>query len=312
MSSPTSLLCTLLGLVLCLPNDCRADLVVGKVVATGLDRPIYVTSAPGQDNKIYVVEQNTATGTGRVQAVDIATGIKTQFLEVTSPIPYFQFSESGIHGMAFHPDYQTNHQFYISRMWYDGVRFTNRLEEYIDGPGGPTLSRVMVDIDNLSTARGHGINWIGFDPTATGAARNELYVTWGDGGFQADEVGFTNVSQDLSVPYGKVLRIDVAGVDAYPNDPLKNFAIPNTNPFANDGNPATLGEVLHSGLRNPWRASFDVANGNMMLSDSGHQRFEELNLIKPGEDGLGFWLVQSRRHISKQLPVCWRPLGQFG
>lgn len=290
-----------------------ADFSNVRVVATNLDRPAFVTQAPGESENIYVAEQNNASGTARVWQVDVHTGVKSAFLEVTSPVPYPQFSESGIHGLAFHPDYASNKTLYLSRMWYDGNRFTNRLEEYIVGNNGPQFTRLLMDFDNLSTNRGHGINWIGFDPAANGTGQNNLYVAVGDGGILASEPGYTNVSQDLSQPYGKIMRIDVAGPDAYPNDPSKNFAIPVDNPYINDGDPNTLDEVLHSGFRNPWRGNFDSATGNLLVTDNGNlapNQREEINFIKTGSSGLDFgW---SNREGTEQTNYLSEPGGPQG
>src|SRR6185503_20183143 len=125
----------------------------------------------------------------------------------------------------------------------------------------------------------HLIDWIGFDPTATGAERTYLYITAGDGRISAS-------AQDPSDVKGKVLRIDVDGADFYDLDPLKNFGIPSTNPIPayNASHPATpitgLGEVFATGLRNPHRASFDRANGDFYIGDVGESSREEINFIK--------------------------------
>ena len=82
-------------------------------------------------------------------------------------------------------------------------------------------------------------------------------------------------------------RVDVRG-DAYPADSNRNFSIPPSNPYANDGNPNTLGEVFLSGFRNPWRISFDRENGDMFVGDVGLGTREEIDFIKAGESGIDF------------------------
>ena len=92
-------------------------------------------------------------------------------------------------------------------------------------------------------------------------------------------------SQNLGDVKGKVLRVDVAGGDAYAADASKNFALPPTNPLvaAGTANGTTqLGEVYLSGLRNPWRASFDRATGDMYIGDVGEATYEEVNFLKAG------------------------------
>jgi hypothetical protein len=80
---------------------------------------------------------------------------------------------------------------------------------------------------------------------------------------------------------GKVLRLDVdpAAPDAYPADPDKNFAIPQSNPFVSD-NTGKLKELFMTGLRSPWRASFDRQNGDMYVGDVGFDTKEEISFNK--------------------------------
>ncbi len=55
-------------------------------MSTGLDRPAWVTSAPGENGFIYVVEQVDRNRTSTIQKVSLADGSKSTFLEV---IPQF-------------------------------------------------------------------------------------------------------------------------------------------------------------------------------------------------------------------------------
>ena len=57
--------------------------------------------------------------------------------------------------------------------------------------------------------------------------------------------------------------------------PASPYAIPPDNPFA-DGD---LGapEVYFSGLRNPWRFSFDEVTGEIWIADVGQNQYEEIN-----------------------------------
>jgi glucose/arabinose dehydrogenase len=93
-----------------------------------------------------------------------------------------------------------------------------------------------------------------------------LYISSGDGGSGGDPMGN---AQNAGSLLGKILRIDVSA-DGFPADPARNYAIPPGNPFAG----ATPGadEVWLLGLRNPWRASFDAATGNLWIGDVGQGR----------------------------------------
>jgi hypothetical protein len=144
--------------------------------------------------------------------------------------------------------------------------------------GTPALQRTILQYPgNLGSF--HTIDWIGFKPNATGAERNYLYVTTGDGGPVSSNPAYVAKSQILTEIYGKVLRIDISdAADAYPADANKNFGIPSINTYA--GAPPKLGEVIASGFRNPFRASFDRANGDMYLGDVGFNTQEEIDFIK--------------------------------
>jgi hypothetical protein len=78
---------------------------------------------------------------------------------------------------------------------------------------------------------------------------------------------------------GKVLRLDVHGGDDFPANPDRNYHVPATNPWASD--PTHAGEIWAYGLRNPWRASFDQATGNLYVGDVGQNSREEVDLITP-------------------------------
>jgi len=103
-----------------------------------------------------------------------------------------------------------------------------------------------------------------------------LYVAFGDGGAANDP--FLN-SQSRANLLGKVLRIDVRAATAE-----KPYAIPADNPW-----PQTDGvrpEIWCYGLRNPWRISFDRANGDLWCGDVGQNRLEEVDrLVKGGNYG---------------------------
>jgi len=77
-------------------------------------------------------------------------------------------------------------------------------------------------------------------------------------------------AQSLNSPLGKILRID-PGSDAFPGDADRDYAIPAGNPYA--GATAGLDEIWASGLRNPFRASFDTLTGNLWIGDVGEVCF---------------------------------------
>jgi hypothetical protein len=99
-----------------------------------------------------------------------------------------------------------------------------------------------------------------------------LYVTTGDGGSGNDP---PNNAQNKNVLLGKMLRIDPRGGSPY--------AIPPGNPFAAAGDGAR-DEIWAYGLRNPFRASFDRATGDLTIGDVGQDRAEEVDFAPSGTD----------------------------
>jgi hypothetical protein len=142
----------------------------------------------------------------------------------------------------------------------------------------------------------HTVDWVGFDPNATGPARNYLYISTGDGSYGNAYNNASPIngrpSQNTNDVKGKILRVDISGADDYPADPNKNFAIPPSNPIpAYNSVPgqtnAGLGELYVTGVRNPYRISFDRANSDMYWGDVGENTCEEVDFLKAGVNNLG-------------------------
>jgi glucose/arabinose dehydrogenase len=96
----------------------------------------------------------------------------------------------------------------------------------------------------------------------------------GDSGPQQDPQGN---SQNLSVPLGKMLRIDVDR-----KEDGKEYAVPPDNPFV--GRPGVMPEIWALGLREPWRFSFDEASGDLWVGDVGQDLYEEVDVVRRGEN----------------------------
>jgi hypothetical protein len=258
-------------LSLCTPAQA---LFTARRLISGLNQPTAVVQAPGDSQHLFILQRSGTNNTvGDILRYDLTNNSSSSFLNIGGSL----VQDGGLLSMAFHPDYETNGLFYVSAL----VGPTNKLFEYRTPTGGgtPTLQRTLLSYDNPRTQ--HTIDWIGFKPGAEGEERHQLYVTTGDGGIQANEATFTNRAQDPSLVFGKVLRLNVnpAAPDAYPDDPNKNFAIPPGNPFVGASNGA-LGEILATGLRNPWRAGFDRDTGDLYVGDVGFDSKEEVNFLK--------------------------------
>lgn len=239
------------------------------LVSDGFDNPIYVTPAYDGSGRLFVVEQ-----TGMVWIVD-ADGNQSDdpFLDVSAQLPPAVFrggySEQGLLGLAFHPDYEENGQFYLS---YTDVNGDSVISSMNVSSGDPdradeTSEFTILTVDQPFENHNSGHIAFGID--------GYLYVSFGDGGDQGDPFGN---AQNPSSLLGKVLRIDV--------DLGEPYAIPPDNPFV--GESAYAPEVWQMGLRNPWRFSFDRAQGDFYIADVGEWQFEEINYLPAGIGGANF------------------------
>ncbi len=289
-------------------------------IAAGLNQPTFVTQAPGDAaNILYFSERTSDTiggfgavnDMGKVWRYDVTTRNKSLVLDLSSREVT---NDTGLQTIAFPPDFNVvgtpgYQKMYVS-LAERGTTALNKVEEYTIGPGGTaTFSKMILQYAN-NAQNNHTVDWIGFDPNAQGAERNYLYISTGDGsfgnGYNAGTSTTGRPSQNPSDVAGKILRVDVAGSDAYPADALKNFAIPATNPIpvynaAHPGSPimgtvrqggnvvpaAGLGEVWVTGVRNGYRVSFDRANSDMWIGDVGETVLEEVDFIKAGSNVAG-------------------------
>jgi hypothetical protein len=114
-----------------------------------------------------------------------------------------------------------------------------------------------------------------------------LVISVGDGSDLGDPQGH---GQDTSVLLGKILRIDVDN----PAGGL-NYGIPPHNPFISD--PLIRDEILHIGVRNPWRCDIDDLTGDLWIGDVGNFLWEEVDFLPAGQDGLNLgWNIMEGRN----------------
>ncbi len=148
----------------------------------------------------------------------------------------------------------------------------------------------------------HNGGQLAFHPLASlgDAEFGLLYMGAGDGG-GSDQLF---LAQNRGSAFGKILRLDPLGS----NSANGEYGIPADNPFANDGDPDTLGEIYALGMRNPQRFAWDSTTGNMFVADIGENVVEEVSLVTAGanlgwSDWEGSFAVRSgRRHVSLANP----------
>lgn len=225
-------------------------------VAGSLGDAVYVTGAPGQANRLYVVRQG-----GRIVVLVRGRVTGAPFLDVSGLIS--TGGEQGLLGLAFHPRYAQNGRFYVN---YTDRGGDTRVVEYRRGSSGradPSSARVLLTVDQ--PYENHNGGHLAFGPDGF------LYIGMGDGGSGGDPHGN---GQRLDTLLGKLLRIDV---DSRTGD--LPYGIPADNPFRGGAGRA---EIYSYGLRNPWRFSFDRTRGDLWIGDVGQGSIEEIDFRRRG------------------------------
>jgi uncharacterized repeat protein (TIGR03806 family) len=264
-----------------------------------LGAPIYLTQAPGDNDRWFAVD---ILGTVRV----FPTAAVTQ-AEVSTfvKIPVAFGGEAGLLGMAFHPDWQANHEVYLSytrdkvagdlpspdACFLNGATvFTSAVSRFHSKDGGLTLDPTPDEIVTLSQPYfNHNGGNIQFSPVD-----RMLYIGFGDGGAGNDPCGS---GQDLSSLLGKIIRIDV---NAGPG----KYNIPKDNPFF--GSATTRSEIWAYGFRNPWRWSFDRVAGDLWAGDVGQSAWEEIDHVIPGGN-YGWNACEGNHALGSTVIPCTTP-----
>jgi len=184
--------------------------------------------------------------------------------------------EKGLLSLAVDPQF-TDHAYiyvYYTRTNDDDPPTTfARLSRFpvIDGRASADGERVILDIRRHTQSTRHWGGAIRFGPDGM------LYLGIGD-------AGCLDCPQDLRSLHGKIIRIDVR--DASPAQP---YRVPDTNPFV--GVSEARPEVWASGLRNPWRMSFDSTDGRLWTADVGNNLQEEVTVVERGAN-LGWPILE--------------------
>jgi hypothetical protein len=247
----------------------NGDFENGQGAGTG--GPILVT-APPNDPRQFVVIRN-----GRIRIIENGTLLAEPFFDLDQAVQNLVSSgdrgEQGLLGLAFHPEYACNRQFFV---FYtaDGSPDENVVLRCTASAADPnkadTTCTAVLRIADFAGNHNGGMMEFGSD--------GFLYIGTGDGGGAGDPRRNGQLLNDTATGVallGKILRIDVDN-----RDPGKEYAVPPSNPFAGGGGAP---EIWMYGLRNPWRWSFDTATGDMWIGDVGQVKTEELTVVKAGE-----------------------------
>ena len=279
--------------------------LVREFAALSFSQPLGMMQAPGDASRWYVLEK---TGRVRVFAANPATTtFMPDFINLPTITPLDTDSEGGLLGMAFHPDYQSNGQVFLS--WTDvGTPMTSIIARFTVNAGGQTLNTGsrMIILQLEQDFQNHNGGNIAFGPDG------RLYIGFGDGGDGGDPLSRAQETRNM---LGDLLRIDVNGAMPYtvPSDnPFFNPAAPNSTCPAN---PDTLlyncPEIYAWGFRNPWRFSFDRDTGELWVGDVGQGAREEIDLVERGGN-YGWDCREGTLAHGAAAPSCTTATGLIG
>ena len=261
-----------------------------------LDKPLGMVQAPGDSSEWYVIEK-----AGRVLRFNnspSASGFST-FIDIREPSDPIDVdssgNESGLLGIAFHPDYGNGNWYVYLSYTIDGssvgASYLSVVSRFESKDNGQTLD--ATDAVTLLTLEqpffNHNGGQITFGPDGM------LYIGFGDGSGPVP-----NPAIDTQSLLGAMLRIDV--------DSAAPYGIPADNPFA--GNPlcsdgsgaAACPEIYAWGFRNPWKWSFDDVTGTLWLGDVGENSWEEIDQVENG--GNYGWFCREGSHDFNPSSNC--------
>ena len=250
-------------------------------VVSGLSNPLGLERPPG-DDRFFVVEQR-----GTIRILQNGALQSGNFLDIQSLVN-FDGQEQGLLGLAFHPNYSSNHKFYVNY-----TRDLGGLETVIaeyqtstsdPNQADPNSERILLVVNQPFP--NHKGGQLVFGPDGF------LYIGLGDGGSGGDPLGN---GQNLFSYLGKMLRI---GVDPPFSGGLQ-YTIPADNPFVGGGG---LGEIYAYGLRNPWRFSFEPVTNRLFVADVGQESWEEVDILQKG--GNFGWNVMEGTHCFNPSTGC--------
>ena len=256
------------------------DIVLRQVTA-GLVEPVHIAHSGDGSGRLFIVEKR-----GTIRSL-IGGALQDGFFldirdRVITPI------EMGLLSVAFHPNFSTNHLFYVNYSTALPLNGTDRRSVIAEFKAGATLAetaaseRILLTIPHPAAI--HNGGQLAFGPES----QPYLYFGMGDGGDHLN-------GQKLTTLLGKVLRIDVDHKDAG-----LEYAIPVDNPSWS-GVLGARREIWAYGFRNPWRFSFDPVTGLLYLGDVGENTREEIDIVRKG---LNYGWDQVEGDICTPFTIC--------
>jgi quinoprotein glucose dehydrogenase len=233
-----------------------------------ITRPVVLTHAGDGSGRLFVCTQQ-----GMVSAFPNRQDVNEEqvetFLDISSKVDYEdKENEEGLLGLAFHPRYAENGEFFLYYTIKDPPH-TSIISRFRVSKDDPNRADPMFEEEILRIPQpywNHNGGTILFGPDGY------LYIGLGDGGAANDPHGN---GQNLKTLLGSILRIDVDHKDRD-----LNYAIPKDNPFV--GRNDARGEIWAYGIRNIWRMAFDRKTNVLWAGDVGQNLWEEIDLIVRG------------------------------
>lgn len=222
----------------------------GSPLPTGFSLATFVSGLAGPatamafapDGRLFIAQQD-----GALRVVKNGVLLGTPFVTVNTSAD----GERGLLGVAFHPQFATNHWVYL---YYTASSPNphNRIVRYTaNGDVSTGVETVLVDLPDLSSATNHNGGALHFGPDG------KLYVAVGENANGAN-------AQDMATPFGKMLRFNDDGT------------IPADNPFYGSTSGVNR-SIWAMGLRNPFTFGFQPGTGRMLINDVGENTWEEIN-----------------------------------
>ncbi|MBD3297792.1 MAG: glucose dehydrogenase [candidate division Zixibacteria bacterium] len=264
--------------------------VSSQLYASGFSRPVFLTHAPADSGREFVVEQG-----GLIKIVKGGTVEATPFLDLTNDVTCC--NERGLLGLAFHPDYESNGYFYVNyTRASDSATVISRFSVSANPDSADETSETVLLLVQQPEPNHNG-GCLQFGPDGM------LYCGMGDGGGGFDQHGPIGNAQDPGTLLGKMIRLDVDAGAPY---------VPGDNPWAGvQAGFDTLDLIWAFGVRNPWRFSFDRATGDMYIGDVGQSTREEVDFqpaTSPGGDNYGWRCKEGDNCTGLSGCTCADPL----
>lgn len=243
-----------------------ASLVKLEVITEKAKEPLVLTYAPKDTTGRLFVAEKG----GKIRILRNGKFDPSPFLDLSKRVS--GASEQGLLGLAFHPDYEKNGLFYVN---FTDLKGDTRVVEFKVSSKNPDQADPSSERELLHLKQpysNHNGGHLAFGPDG------KLYIGTGDGGSANDP---KNNGQNPTSLLGKMLRLDV-------------------------DDPAAKPEIIQTGLRNPWRYSFDRKTGDLYIADVGQNAYEEINIVeakKIGGQNFG-WRIMEGLHCSKRAGSC--------